>query len=49
MQDKAYTTAHGATLIFILHGTHFRKYKHPHEAQALLPKPKSGAYGSEQW
>lgn len=48
MQDEAYTTAQGATLIFILHGIHLSKYKHPHEAQTLLPKPKSGAYGSEQ-
>lgn len=48
MQDEAYMTAQGATLIFILHGAHLSEYKQPHEAQTILPKPKSGAYGSEQ-
>lgn len=43
MQDEAYMTAQGATLIFILHGTHLSKYKQPHK-----PRPKSGAYGSEK-
>ena len=31
MQDEAYMTAQGATLIFILHGTHLSKYKQPHK------------------